>query len=485
MVLMGIDGRIIDANDAFCDLCGRAPDDLLGRRFDVLLPESDVPTAESAFSEFARGGTVQVCWSGRRRDGRRVEVLVTPRMLRAADGSRLVLCTVVDITAERELGRAALDSAEARLAESERLLLRAQEVARLGHWRVTVGERQVTWSDNNYRLYGLAPGEAMTVERALSLVHPEDRGRVMEQIRTAMVDVRDRIEMNYRICGADGVLRYVHTSADVEVDSDGRAIAVFGVTQDVTDHYRIEQELRRQTRESETANKAKSDFLANMSHELRTPLNAILGFSELIKEEIFGPVGIRRYRDYAQNIHDSGSHLLELIGDILDMSKIEAGRLEPECRAMPVAPVLHDAVRLVNLKAEQGRLRLDLRVPEGCRVVADPRALKQVALNLLSNAIKFTMPGGTVVVEARTTGGRVVISVTDTGIGIEPENIAHILQPFGQVRRPTVRSQSGTGLGLPLSNRLAALMGGTLEIDSTPGHGTTVSVVLPAAGGAG
>ena len=144
--------------------------------------------------------------------------------------------------------------------------------------------------------------------------------------------------------------------------------------------------------------------------------------------------------------------------------------MEPECRAMPVAPVLHDAVRLVNLKAEQGRLRLDLRVPEGCRVVADPRALKQVALNLLSNAIKFTMPGGTVVVggpDHRRPRGDLRHR---HGIGIEPENIAHILQPFGQVRRPTVRSQSGTGLGLPLSNRLAALMGGTLEIDSTPGQ---------------
>lgn len=240
-------------------------------------------------------------------------------------------------------------------------------------------------------------------------------------------------------------------------------------------------ELERARYDAVTANVAKSRFLANMSHELRTPLNAILGFSEVIRDRMFGPDAGARYTDYAGNIHSSGAHLLQLINDILDLSKIEAGKFEFSDAHLDLAEEARAAMRLLEPQARRKNVRLAVDVAEALGVVADERAMRQVLVNLLSNAVKFTLSGGTVTLAvSRAKDGTTSIAVKDNGIGIKPEDIHRIFENFGQGRHD-VRStdESGTGLGLPIAKGLVEAMGGRIDIESKINIGTTVTIVLP------
>ncbi|NOT39947.1 MAG: HAMP domain-containing histidine kinase, partial [Alphaproteobacteria bacterium] len=216
------------------------------------------------------------------------------------------------------------------------------------------------------------------------------------------------------------------------------------------------------------------------SHELRTPLNAILGFSEVIEREMYGKAGDRRYPEYAHHIHVSGAHLLSLIRDILDLSKIEAGKMELSCEPVRVAELVAEACELSNVERNHG-LRVELG--EGLPAIsADRRAAKQMLLNLLSNAMKFTPPGRTIAVRATVRADRgVTVAVADNGIGIAPADIAKALAPYTQVDNAETRKHDGTGLGLPIVNALMKLHGGSLALESEVGHGTTVSLHFPPA----
>jgi signal transduction histidine kinase len=219
-----------------------------------------------------------------------------------------------------------------------------------------------------------------------------------------------------------------------------------------------------------------------MSHELRTPLNAIIGFSEIVAGELFGPIGAPRYIEYAHDIHTSGIHLLSIISDILDLSKIEAGRRDLTESAIDLHEAAESALRLVRGRAENSGVRLVNGIERGAmpRLLADERAVKQMLLNLLSNAVKFTPEGGRVAVGAELRGdGSLAISVDDTGIGMAPENIPRALAPFSQVDSSLTRRYEGTGLGLPLVKSLIDLHGGTLDLESQEGKGTLATVVFP------
>ncbi len=251
--------------------------------------------------------------------------------------------------------------------------------------------------------------------------------------------------------------------------------------EDVTSSYSAESQLRSAKEEAELANRAKSDFLANVSHELRTPLNAVIGFSEIIKKEFFGPLGNHRYREYATDIHDSGIHLLSLINDILDLSKIEAGKFELQEAPLDLAATVEASFRVMRDRANEAMVRLETEIPESMpRLVADPRSVKQILLNLLSNAVKFTGPGGSVKVSTRISAdGSLLLQVQDNGIGIAEADITKAMAPFGQVDSSLSRKYEGTGLGLPLTRRLADLHGGALQLDSVVGEGTTVTISFP------
>ena len=231
---------------------------------------------------------------------------------------------------------------------------------------------------------------------------------------------------------------------------------------------------------AEAANQAKSEFLANMSHELRTPLNAINGFSEIMAGEMFGPLGDARYKGYAADILKSGQHLLSLINDILDMAKIEAGKLTLHYEQVSLKEIVEDAARLMRGRVEESGLKLLVDAPDLPTIEADHRGLKQVVLNLLSNAVKFTPEGGDIVVAlSREDDDRVRVAVTDTGIGIAAEDLGRLARPFEQVEGQHSKTTQGTGLGLALTKSLIELHGGNLTLESEPGRGTTVSFDLP------
>ena len=243
----------------------------------------------------------------------------------------------------------------------------------------------------------------------------------------------------------------------------------------------VQERLMSQNVELEAANRAKSEFLTNMSHELRTPLNAIIGFSDIMSSEMLGPLGNARYYEYSKDIHASGTHLLNIINDILDLSKVEAGKLELHESDIDVSELIEATLPLVRERAEANNLTLTTDVPHDLPdLYADPRALKQILANLISNAIKFTEPGGHVAITAAYEGGQIALCVVDTGIGIAKKDLPTVLQAFGQVDGGLTRRHQGTGLGLHLVQVLVELHGGAFEIDSEPGQGTRVTVRFPA-----
>lgn len=249
------------------------------------------------------------------------------------------------------------------------------------------------------------------------------------------------------------------------------------------DKARLLVRLAEAERRATDAERARREFVAHMSHELRTPLNAIIGFSEVMTHEMFGPVGSPRYLEYAKVIHESGSHLLELINGILDMSKIEAGKFDLGEEIFDLEEVAAQAVRFVKLQSERKGVALKTAIAPSARAMfADKRAVKQMLVNLLTNGVKFTPRGGEVRIDAARQGETVLIAVSDTGVGIGPEDLKRLGRPFEQVEGEHVRSQEGTGLGLALVKALAALHGGDVAIVSVLGEGTTVTVTLPFAG---
>jgi PAS domain S-box-containing protein len=252
------------------------------------------------------------------------------------------------------------------------------------------------------------------------------------------------------------------------------------ITRDIARRKAFEQELLAARERAEALSHTKSRFLANMSHELRTPLNAIIGFSDIMVREMFGELGNDRYREYAKLVNDSGSLLLDLINDVLDMSKIEAGKYELHIEEFDVAPPVAAVVHMLSPRAAEKGLNVRSAIdPVDLRAVADQRVLKQVLLNLLSNAVKFTEAGGTVDIRATAVPAGMELSVTDNGIGIQPEFLSRIAQPFEQASNETTRTHGGSGLGLSLVKSLVALHGGAFSISSTPGAGTCVTVLFP------
>jgi PAS domain S-box-containing protein len=368
----------------------------------------------------------------------------------------------------------------AELAESRRVLIKAQTLAQLGSYRRVFANQELSWSVEASRILGYPPGMApATVERFLPLVHPDDLALVGDNLLT--VQQGRSYAMDFRIVDAHGEIRHIHAMGTPEFDDNGIPVAVDGIIQDITERKQMEQALRDARDAAERGSRAKSEFLANMSHELRTPLNAIIGFSEIMREEILGPVTVPKYREYLVDIHSSAQHLLLIINDILDIARIEAGRVELKEARIDLGRMIEECSRMLQGRVSDAGLRLETSLGNDAPwCIGDERLLRQVLLNLASNAIKFTPAGGRVRIQVgREVGGELTLAVDDTGIGMTAEEAALALRPFGQVQSAFSRTHDGVGLGLPLAKSFVELHGGELMVESAPGRGTTVTVRLP------
>jgi len=382
----------------------------------------------------------------------------------------VTLCGAADGRAEMtlELGEKA--------AELHAVIDGAREAA-----LVTIGPETVYFNTAFARLLGFDSVAECHASGQHRFIHPEDRARIRAHVLVRPGEKAPLQSGVFRMIRRDGCIILVESYAS-PVLWEGKKARLAWLS-DVTLRERTAQELRNSTEAAERANRSKSEFLANMSHELRTPLNAIIGFSEVIKNQLFGPVGTLKYAQYAGDIFESGTHLLQIINDILDLSKLEAGRLELHESVVSLPALVKGCIPLVRDRAAATGIRIRLVVDEVVPpLLVDERMMKQILINLLSNAVKFTGRGGRIAVSAALAEtGALDISVADTGIGMSANDIEVALQAFGQVDNSTTRAHQGTGLGLPLARSLAELHGGSLRVDSAPGTGTAITVTLPAA----
>ena len=464
------------------------------------------------------GPPFQVEFRVLRRDGTERWFLSQGVQSRRANGSRRISGVVQDIT-ERKQAEAAMrqsadalqaanaalrassratlnlmrDAQEARrqaeqtadaLRESEERLRLAQQVARIGSFEYNIQAKTSQWSPELEELHGLPPGGyGGSYDEWAALVHPDDRPQAEQRLRKSLDT--GLLEWEWRVVRPDGTVRWLAVRGQVFNDEAGNPARMVGVNLDITERKHAEEALAAAKAAAEAANVAKSQFLASMSHELRTPMNAILGMTDLALREELPPT----VRDYLQTSKDSADLLLELLNEILDFSRIEAGGFELESTPFDLAKTVEQVVKTLGIRAYEKGLELVCEMPEEMpeAVVGDPLRLRQVLMNLTSNAIKFTAKGEVVVqaaVEQRTQEAiSLRFSIADTGIGIAPENLDKIFSPFTQADSSTTRRFGGTGLGLAISQRLVNLMRGHVWVESQPGKGSTFyfTVTLPIA----
>lgn len=442
--------------------------------------------------------------------------VVTVALLAAAFG------VAAGIVIMRAVARPAPDSGPDPRDSSHRILVEAQNLAHVGGLRFDLASGRAVWSDEMHRIAGLGPGvEPPGFWAFPGIVHPDDRDAVRRGLFEAAGGI-EAFDEEFRIVRPDGSAISVRGAGRRECDGEGNVVRLFAAFVEVgagaeprnapvaaaeaaraeaeaawteaetalsearselaeAQSARVEAETARTKAELES--RAKSQFLAVTSHELRTPLNSILGFAEILKRQMFGPLGSERYVGYARDIHESGEHLLSVVNDLLDLSKVEAGRMELEEETLDLLEVMGDCITLVKERAQELGIILKTTVPQNISDLnADGRLVRQMLINLIANAIDFTPRGGWISVSAdHGPAGGIILAVKDTGAGIAAEDLNNVLTPFhtrGKYAKSEMPAQ-GTGLGLPLVKSMIELHGGRLRLDSTPGEGTTVTLSFP------
>lgn len=359
------------------------------------------------------------------------------------------------------------------------LLTSVFDVSEVGIVVTDQNHRIVRVNDSFVRIYGWHRDQLISHEFT-ELITEDERAKVRKSHQEFIKSgIRSSGEM--KIMRSNGeIANALFTTAVLEL-SQGRKFQITTIM-DITMRKQMELSLRLAKEQADSANHAKSTFLANMSHELRTPLNAILGFSEMMMKETFGPLGSEKYGEYMGDVHSSARHLLEIINEVLDMSKIEAGRVELDEEYFDIADLIFSVERMMASRAFSSGLTIEENVEKGLPAFfADPRLVRQILINLVGNAVKYSQKNGTISIHAKKLGtGELQIVVEDNGVGIPKEKISEALEPFGQVNM-SAESQSiqGTGLGLPLAKAMTELHGGSLILESDKGQGTKVTVIFP------
>jgi PAS domain S-box-containing protein len=401
--------------------------------------------------------------------------------VKEADGRELARGLMIVIDEEKALERA--------LRENASRYRHAERIAKLAHWSIALSpdgdweRHRLTYSNTAADLFGLPPDQ-LTIANAdymARLVHPDDRDHVRSTLVDGIRNRQDEISVAYRIIRPDGSVRWVVEHALNEFDKTGRRVAGFGIVQDITEQRQREIELRAAYLRADLASRAKTQFLATMSHELRTPLNAIIGFSEAMKAELMGPLGAPGYKDYAADIHSSGTFLLSIINELLDLSLIGSGEMKLDESLVQIDKIAASSVALLRSKAAAKGVKLTQAAPCNPPLLrGDARRIKQAVVNLLTNAIKFTPAGGSVEISASWSEEGMAVTVTDTGIGIALDDLERVMKPFVQVENWLARKHEGAGLGLAITKSICELHGGTLVLESILGQGTLARILLPA-----
>ena len=371
----------------------------------------------------------------------------------------------------------ALDS---KLATSERRFRDYADVASDWYWEMDPENRITYVSERFYEIVNMPPEQALGASGADLITNNSDDSTHRDECLRAISEHRPFRGLHLRFEGNDGATSYWSISGKPNIGAGGKFLGYRGVGADITSQINDAQVLMDAKIHAEAANRAKSEFLANMSHELRTPLNAILGFSDIINRQLFGGAS-ERYIEYARDIHESGRYLLAIINDILDLSKIEAGRSIVRDGAVGLDAIVDELRALMGEQIDHDKAQYRVEIPDPPPLlIVDERKFVQILINILSNAFKFTPADGSVTLAAAfTNDGGLAVTVRDTGIGIPRKYLETVMSPFGQVEAAFSRKHHGTGLGLPLAKSLAVLHGGTLTVESEEGKGTAVTVFLP------
>ena len=459
------DGRVIAWSPAAERLFGRTADEVVGGP----LPAGVMPDAALVERVQAGEQVERVDVESQREDGLRVPLSVTMAPVRNESGDVVAVLTIARETTEQRLSQEALAESAARLAE-------AQHLARVGLWLWDVGSDTVQLSDELYRICGLDPLDFDgTLDAYLDVVHPDDRSEVRAALGEA-VDSAKQYRGEYRLVRSDGEELWVEARGDPVVDeaNGGRAIALRGVCQDLTERRMVEERLKEAVEQLQEADRIKDEFLALVSHELRTPLAAIVGFSlalsqagqdEAVREEV------------ADRIAGNAEEMRRMVERLLDFSRLQAGRVEVEPQVIDLQEAT-DRICL-NLTGVLGDHTLEVHIPPGLRAMADADGLSRILSNLVTNAVKFSPPASTITVRAFQENGWVTIAVQDKGIGIPIDLQGRIFERFFQApNQPPGRR--GTGVGLAIVQRYVELQGGRIWLKSDPGSGSTFFFTLPA-----
>jgi PAS domain S-box-containing protein len=469
-------GKFLFLNSTWQKITGFDPEQSRGLDFVKMLHPEDQEKNKRDFQLLVRGkkNAYRSFTRLRTSDGtfRAVELAVS--MIRQDESKNLrVVGTFTDVEERRRAERA--------LSEAEKKYRTIVENAAGGIFQLTPEGLYLSANPALSRILGYDSAEAILreIKNANDEVYTNqrERQRLMKELNTR--NVLNNYEV--QVCRKDGIKIWVNENIRVVRDESGNVLYYEGSMEDITQRKESEMALREAKIRSDLANRAKSEFLANMSHELRTPLNSIIGFSEIIKNEAFGAIEQEAYKEYSKDIYYSGKKLLDVINEILDISKIEAGERQLNESMVDISKVVTASLNLLDTKAKANKLIVDNQIDEKIFVIGEELAIKQIIINLLSNAIKFTPAGGRVTISKEVNSDRqFCVSISDTGIGLDPSEIEKALSPFGQVDSAMNRNNAGTGLGLTLVDALVKLHGGKLELFSQKGLGTTATVIFPA-----